>query len=245
MNVTPVEQEFILTILRESKEVRDAEGIVNETLDAKLAAAEAGDFSAHRSAFVPGANNGPHTTPTSPKSSNGTGRPSPAKASEKQVAFIVSLSDKLAGTEHEYLGLTQAKAEALTKVEASNTITELKAVADVLFTRKPEPRKVERTERPEAADEGLYFYEGTIVKVQTNRAGDRRYAKRYDAESNSYVYATGLQFKVTEKLTLAQATEIAKDANHSTEDGCICCGRKLTDEYSMSVKIGKICREKF
>lgn len=150
-------------------------------------------------------------------------------ATAKQVAFFESLTAERV-PEAERAGWLDWFRK-LSPREASDAIDTMKQRA------KLAPAKSGR----KAAEAGLYSFEGTIVKVQENRAHTGVYAKRLNTETGEYELARGLQFKVTDKLTLAEATKIYQ-ANHALSGQCLACGRELTDEYSMEVGIGPICR---
>lgn len=161
-------------------------------------------------------------------------------AARKAPAKVATISEKqadLLNTMAAERGLTfeEGHFENLPRDQFQAAFDELKA------TKCPAPER--KSSKREAAEPGLYAYEGTIVKIQSNRSHTGVYAKRLNIETGEYEHARGLQFKVTDKLTLEQATKIYQ-ANHMLHGECLACGRELTDEYSMEVGIGPVCREK-
>lgn len=87
-------------------------------------------------------------------------------------------------------------------------------------------------------DPGIYARaDGTIVKVQKTKDGERTYGKELD-EHGSWNYVPGALRNLT-RLT----AEEAKAYGHRT-GRCCCCGRELTNETSITLGIGPICLAK-
>lgn len=97
--------------------------------------------------------------------------------------------------------------------------------------------------------DGPGFYttaDGAIVKVQPARSSGNLYGKVLDqsgigtAEKLSWNYAPGVVKRITRKLTLEEAQEFGKACGY-----CGACGALLTNEESIELGIGPICRTKF
>ncbi len=153
-------------------------------------------------------------------------KPAGPLATEKQVAFILKLAAERGVPAQREL------VEALTKAKASEHISTLLEMPKIAAAA---PAKT-------LVEHGFYSYQGDIVKVQEARNGSGRvYAKRLDAATGSFNYEGGLVGKLTAemKLTAEAAAEFGK-----LYGICACCGRDLTDETSIALGIGPVCRSK-
>lgn len=104
-------------------------------------------------------------------------------------------------------------------------------------------------------EDGMYRLDGVIYKVQEARNGSGRlYAKRLntfqidvnaDGEpvyKSEFEYAPGIVTKLTNanRMTLDEAKEFG-----ALYGNCCACGRDLTNELSIELGIGPVCRSKF
>jgi len=116
-----------------------------------------------------------------------------------------------------------------------------------------EEREAAAVPTKKRADEGMYRKAGSIYKVQKAVHGSgRNYAKRLvqvlanDPKTGKpkfrFEYAPGFIFELRSehKLSLEQAKEFG--ALYNT---CVVCGRTLTNEISVELGIGPICRDKY
>jgi Family of unknown function (DUF6011) len=112
---------------------------------------------------------------------------------------------------------------------------ETKAAAPVAKAKAP---AAERTVSEPVTD-GFYKLGEQFVKVQLNQAGTRLYAKVWDG--CGWEFAPGVVGKLSLEMALTQAQ--AAEFGHLYGSCCI-CGRRLTDEASISAGIGPICQSK-
>lgn len=151
-------------------------------------------------------------------------------ATPAQVGFLRKL---LAGREHsEKVDITAL--ELLPFKQASEMITRLKEA----------PFKGKDGKKAQLPTEGVYLVDGVYFKVQKARAqgSGQPYAKRYDTETNEFVYVGREPFALLtedKKVTEAQAAQFG-----ALYGKCCNCGRVLTDEYSIAHGYGRICSEK-
>lgn len=90
--------------------------------------------------------------------------------------------------------------------------------------------------------EGMYFFEGAVVKVQLAVHGSGKpYAKKLNTETGKFEYTPGLVWKLKpeHKLTLEKAKEFGQ-----LYGMCAVCGRTLTNEESIEASIGPVCRKR-
>lgn len=158
----------------------------------------------------------------------------PREASDRQIRYIHTLVKT-----REWNGTIDF--ENLTSAVASGLINDLKAAprkqgadkeADIVHSSE--------TEYPE---EGFYFAEGIYYKVQDAKAnGGHRYAKRWNHDSEQWIYDGQRHFRL-----LTSQTKLTAEQAKGWGDLygiCMRCGRDLTDEFSISTGLGKICYEK-
>jgi hypothetical protein len=181
-------------------------------------------------------------------------------ATDSQLGYIRSLAAKHAA--HRMTGDNQRvlhwlengeNGRTITKSQASRLIDALKR-APLLDEPKPvAPRPaVVRPAARETVPEGFYYVadpEGDYVaKVQLNLAGTRKYAKRLCVylDGSSWEYTPGLVEKLTPEMALTeeQATRMGTDPNSPLYGWCCICGLRLTNELSIELGIGPICRGK-
>jgi hypothetical protein len=120
-------------------------------------------------------------------------------------------------------------------------------VKGVLNCLLAQVRKDAQAPAPSARITEAGFYrtqDGQIVKVQESQAG-RLYAKvltQVDTDEWSFEYVPGAMRLVTpaDKLSLEDAQAFGK-----LYGWCCCCGRRLTNEESIELGIGPICRSKW
>lgn len=111
------------------------------------------------------------------------------------------------------------------------------------FSSEPTPAPVRRP----VTEDGFYYHDGAAYKVQVAVHGSGRlYAKLFDVESGTWEYAAGAIKKLSadEKMTLSQARAIA-DEFSQLYGTCFICGKTLTDETSIEIGMGPVCRAKF
>jgi hypothetical protein len=183
-------------------------------------------------------------------------------ATDSQVGYVRSLAAKRAthrlasgpGSPAEILSAFQ-NGRVISKSQASRLIDALKR-APLL----DEPKSIRLGVGPVAAKvparetvpEGFYYVadpEGDYVaKVQLNLAGTRKYAKRLCVylDGSSWEYTPGLVEKLTPEMALTeeQATRMGTDPNSPLYGWCCICGLRLTNELSIELGIGPICRGK-
>lgn len=155
--------------------------------------------------------------------------------------------------------------DTLTKSQVSDVITALKArdfaaAAVVIFLVAVEPTETKQeTSKPRAArfdteqlEDGFYSHDGSIYKViRAVHGSGRKYAKRLDLETGEWIHAPGKvkDLRPEMKLTLDEALKTAKATGLNPDSAlygrCFVCGRTLTDETSIDLGIGPVCREKF
>lgn len=171
-------------------------------------------------------------------------RKAPA-ATDKQLSFIERLLDERDISRGKYTGdelVESRRAQVATFKQVRPTLT--KSAASQMIERLLDCPKFPREEtKPQVEiDEGMYFLDGVIFKVQRAVHGSGRlYAKRLIADDYGkarFAYAPGI-VKVLRpefKLTKEQAQEWG--ALYGT---CCRCGRTLTAEDSIERMMGPVC----
>lgn len=127
--------------------------------------------------------------------------------------------------------------EALPFQAASDMITRLRQAAYKVDS--PEAKR-----RAYVPEEGLYEVDGTVYKVQLAKANGsgKAYAKIMDGKTGRFDYVGKQPFPI---LTADKRMSREEAGAYGKLYGiCIRCGRELTDEFSISEGMGKICYEK-
>jgi hypothetical protein len=145
-------------------------------------------------------------------------------------------------------------AEGMSQADCSTRIDELKATRGALWAKNTELRAAARrpakksTERG-PAEEGFYVVEtgpdAGIYKIQVAVHGSGRpYAKKLvteGPEAGSWVYAKGMQYKLTPEQTLTRETAAKYGELYGM---CVRCGATLTAEDSIERYMGPVCYAK-
>lgn len=138
--------------------------------------------------------------------------------------------------------ITRVKGEGATFEEASKAL-------DVLFKA---PSKVVVTTKP-AIRPGMYWHGEDIVKVQMNREGTRMYGQTWRLFDKPEPTARGLKYGTFDytpgilgkldperRMTLEEAQAMGVQFHF-----CCVCGIELTNDTSIDLGIGPVCRSKF
>lgn len=156
------------------------------------------------------------------------------EASDRQIRYIHTLVKT-----REWNGTIDF--ENLTSAVASGLINDLKAAPRKQGADKE--ADIVHTSESSYPDEGFYFAEGTYYKVQDAKAqGGRRYAKRWNHDSEQWIYDGQKHFRLLTsqtKLTAEQASRFGHLYGR-----CIVKGCELTNEHSIELGYGPICAEK-
>lgn len=191
-----------------------------------------------------------------PRRTSGAGRgqlAKPAKpASEKQLDFLTKLAAELAELVQIPEVPTPEETDAIRNARIVTTLVAdhlqeltLDAASGLievaLATIKEARRTASRAAVVEVTD-GIYYFEGQVVKVQRAVHGSGQlYAKLLVVEDGqgSWEYTPGLVRKLRpeHKMTVAQAAEFGK-----LYGVCCVCGATLTNETSIELGIGPVCR---
>lgn len=177
------------------------------------------------------------------------------QATDKQVALIRRVAGE---KDTPVAGKTSAEATIIARFEdvlgggKFVSTREASAVIDWLFAL---PRKATPAAENRATEPGVYQLEdGSVVKVQANKAGTNVYAKRW-VEINGYrateagehvqgewEYAPGLIHRITadQRMTLEQAKAFILRYGQ-----CARCARKLKAAASVEAGIGPVCIKYF
>jgi hypothetical protein len=150
-------------------------------------------------------------------------------ATPKQISFLQDLVQKMQKFEPEFM-LDLAD---LSREDASRAIDTFLMTLKRLHTTA-KPVIVPRTE----VTEGFYILDDEVFKVQQAKHGSGHlYAKKL-SETGTFEFAQGAVRKLgaAKKLTKEEAGAYGK-----LYGKCICCGRTLTDEYSIEHGIGPVC----
>lgn len=155
----------------------------------------------------------------------------PRPATNRQIQFLHSLVKN-----REWGGTIDF--ENLTSAVASGLISDLKAAP-----RKPGADKEEdivHTSESGYPDEGFYFAEGTYYKVQDPKAeGGRRYAKRWNHDSEQWIYDGQRHFRLLTSQTKLTAEQSSRFGH--LYGRCISCSQDLTKERSIEMGYGETC----
>jgi hypothetical protein len=157
-------------------------------------------------------------------------------ASDKQVAFIVSLLESRDLTGTPYVGRTEDDARKLTRKQATTIIENLKAL--------PMPVAEPLTKESVKAIAGIYELAGEIYRMKKANGGKHFYAMKLDREAgDAWIYAEGMARRVPNagrKLSLEECEALSIRLG-----GCCMCGRTLTatvDGVGPAARfIGPIC----
>lgn len=184
-------------------------------------------------------------------------------ASDKQIAFIKSLIEKLENPD-EYLsellvinGISDLT--ALPLAVASKVIGTLQGLAKAVPTQTtPTPVAsvgasvvIPAPSLPVIAtpvaipkvlvEVGAYNHGGEIYRVKASTYG-KRHAYKWDANRKKWVYANGVIYKIVpaERLTLNDAMRFGAQTG-----SCVHCGRTLTDPESVRYGLGTVCIKRY
>jgi hypothetical protein len=162
-------------------------------------------------------------------------------ATDKQLAFIRKLLVERAVTV-----VTEDHLLKLSKLGASRTIDKLMAMPKVDTTAGPVTTTGPTAPAKVTLDDGLYMLDGEVYKVKRSNGAGRQYASVLvpgaDGKGGSFHYAKGVVYRLTpeSKMTIEQAK-----AHGALYGQCACCGRLLSNDESIELGIGPICREKY
>lgn len=164
---------------------------------------------------------------------NGT---STTPATDKQLAFIRTLL-----VERGVTSVTEDQLLRLSKLGASRTIEKLLAMPKV--DAAPATKKAHTlVELPV----GMYLVDGEVYKVKKPNGTGRQYASvlvpGIDGAAGSFQYAKGMVYKIKpeHKMTIEQAK-----AHGDLYGQCCCCGAILSNDESIELGIGPVCRKKY
>jgi hypothetical protein len=135
-------------------------------------------------------------------------------------------------------GLLTTKEHSFGQVDV-DTLT-FDRVGEMISALKSAPRKAVEKKESSVTD-GIYFFEGTYVKVQVAVHGSGyRYTKVFSTETQEWFRKGGLlgKLKPEHKLTEAQAAKFGELYGQ-----CVRCSRTLTNEYSIEHGYGPVCAE--
>lgn len=155
-------------------------------------------------------------------------------ATEKQTAFIARLLSERAGVPE----AEQIAEEGRDLWRAGNLTGGRDGTASQIIDR------LLRVERPTAEPQvgpGIYFRDGLLVKVQESRDTGALYTKTWATDGTGWTY-TGRKPLYGLTPDHAVTPEQAKRFGDVTGQ-CVMCGRRLTDERSISVGYGPVCAE--
>jgi hypothetical protein len=146
-------------------------------------------------------------------------------ASPKQIAFATKLVE-----------------ERVTEIDAFDldvmTNRQISAVIENLL------RAPRRNEKPPTAA-GFYVNDGTVLRVQWNKAGTHTYAKRLVIDptirKGTWDYAPGAAAMLADAVPLTVAEAARLGHAHGV---CMICGRELTVPKSVEDGIGPVCIKK-
>lgn len=137
--------------------------------------------------------------------------------------------------------------DGLSKTYASQQIDSTNAILTALKADNARKGAVIRDHRQADAESMEGFWElpdGRVVKVQRAvvQGSGNPYGKVLDPDTGRFSYSPGILANVRahgSRLPLERAKELGK-----LYGICICCGRTLTDEYSIANGIGPICAQR-
>jgi hypothetical protein len=101
------------------------------------------------------------------------------------------------------------------------------------------------TGKPVLAD-GLYVFGGEVYKVKRANGSGQPYASvlvpGVDGAGGSFTYVKGMTYKIKpeHKMTIEQAK-----AHGALYGQCAACGRLLSNDESIELGIGPVCRDKY
>lgn len=123
----------------------------------------------------------------------------------------------------------------------------------VVTTATPEPPAAPRSswvpQAERVTEDGIYLHDGKLYKSLINVGTDRRFAKVLDPKTGEWSYAKGAMayLRQAEKITVAQAIEFGRqfstDPDLALYGRCFMCGRPLSNQESIDLGIGPICRD--
>lgn len=183
-----------------------------------------------------------------------------APATERQISFASSLIRSNHAKSVQLSGDTDNAAETALAVEefiADIAFLSKKQASEMITSLLDNERELKKklAERPAAAPaeqvtDGMYMVGDRIFKVQIAKNGSGRlYAKELLTEAvgdgtydSRFQYAPGALklLSAADRMTLDQAKAFG-----ALYGNCCACGRDLTDETSIALGIGPICRAKF
>lgn len=121
----------------------------------------------------------------------------------------------------------------------------LSVASDMISRLKAAPYKgQEKSQKRYIPEEGLYEVDGVVYKVQKAKAtgSDNTYAKVMDKETGEFSYVGQKPFDILtedKKMSREEAGKYGRLYGH-----CIRCGRTLTDDFSITNGLGKVCYAK-
>ncbi len=202
-----------------------------------------------------------HVAPSSPKDAVGRlAQPShPQPASEKQLAFILSLANDRVLPAHDSLDTpvgTDANLDDLWEV-TDGTGTTVKAVASVLIrwllelpkkAKAPAPTATPQPEVPAGRYAVTSDKDGVTRFYRVDRPTEGRWAGYtfVKVQASDELHRVGKDVAAWVLAAIAKATPQAASKLYGQEIGCCgVCGRTLTDETSRANGIGPICAAKY
>ena len=123
-----------------------------------------------------------------------------------------------------------------------------KAPAPRYYVGEQGPETVQKQAEPVSTPigEGLYIYEVQNIPVKVKMAvhgSGRLYALKLNRDSGKFEFAPGLYHRLYEDNTHPVSQEEAA-AFGKLYGSCMICGLTLTNEESIELGIGPVCREK-
>lgn len=176
---------------------------------------------------------------------------------ERQLDFLCALKGDLLkiegynGDTVQVMDAFELEARSWGRAQASEEIDKLKTAIAHARTQKFAPAHAGTHKfgpgapAPQEDIDGFWeLPDGRIVKVQMAVHGSGNpYGKLLDTDTGRFDYVQGILAEVRKtgtRLPLDRAKALGKLYGR-----CICCGRTLTDEYSIENGIGPICAQKF